>query len=92
MTNPFDNEDLSFFVLKNQEDQYSLWPAFAEVPGGWDIVFGEGSHGDAVNYIEENWTDMRPKSLVDAMARDAAAANSQQDSPVGINAGGNSDN
>ena len=65
-TNPFDDQDGRFIVLVNGEDQYSLWPIFASVPGGWRVVFG-GADGagrdDALRYIEENWTDLRPRSL-----------------------------
>ncbi|MFD5245855.1 MbtH family protein [Amycolatopsis sp. NPDC058340] len=64
MTNPFDNEDGSFFVLVNDEGQHSLWPAFAEVPAGWTTVHGEAGREECLAYVEENWTDLRPKSLV----------------------------
>ena len=30
--NPFDDDDGSFFVLVNDEEQHSLWPTFADVP------------------------------------------------------------
>jgi MbtH protein len=64
MSNPFDNEDGSFFVLVNDEGQHSLWPAFAEVPAGWTPVHGAAARQDCLAYVEENWTDLRPKSLV----------------------------
>ena len=32
--NPFDDDNGSFFVLVNDEEQHSLWPAFADVPVG----------------------------------------------------------
>ncbi|EME52987.1 MULTISPECIES: MbtH family protein [Amycolatopsis] len=64
MTNPFDNEDGSFFVLVNDEGQHSLWPAFAEVPAGWTTVHGEAGRKECLAYVEENWTDLRPKSLI----------------------------
>ncbi|MDH6222570.1 MbtH family protein [Streptomyces pseudovenezuelae] len=70
--NPFDDENASFLVLVNDENQHSLWPAFAEVPDGWKAVFGEDTRAACISYIEENWTDMRPKSLADRM--DAAQA------------------
>jgi MbtH protein len=70
--NPFDDENASFLVLVNDENQHSLWPAFAEVPDGWKAVFGEDTRAACIAYIEENWTDMRPKSLADRM--DAAQA------------------
>ncbi|MCZ9344133.1 MbtH family protein [Streptomyces sp. TRM76130] len=65
--NPFDDENASFLVLVNDENQHSLWPAFAEVPDGWKAVFGEDTRAACIAYIEENWTDMRPKSLADRM-------------------------
>ncbi|MCS7477863.1 MbtH family protein [Umezawaea endophytica] len=64
MSNPFDNEDGSFFVLVNEEGQHSLWPTFAEVPGGWTRVHGEATRQECLAYVEEHWTDLRPKSLV----------------------------
>ncbi|MGA4791765.1 MbtH family protein [Nocardia sp. AB354] len=69
-TNPFDDDNGRFSVLINHEEQYSLWPVFAEVPDGWSVVFGEDSRDACIEYIEKNWTDMRPKSLRDAMAAD----------------------
>nr|WP_285899709.1 MbtH family protein [Streptomyces sp. CHD11] len=67
MTNPFEDEGAAFLVLKNEEDQFSLWPAFVDVPGGWETVFGEAARAECLDFIEKTWTDMRPKSLVDAM-------------------------
>jgi len=67
MSNPFDNEDGTFLALINPEGQYSLWPAFADVPAGWEIVHGEDTRKACLDFIEENWTDMRPKSLVEEM-------------------------
>lgn len=64
MGNPFDDENGTFLVLVNHEGQHSLWPAFANVPAGWDTVHGEDSREACLKFIEENWTDMRPKSLV----------------------------
>ncbi|AQW53941.1 MULTISPECIES: MbtH family protein [Streptomyces] len=68
MSNPFENAEGRFFVLVNEERQYSLWPAFAEVPAGWTVVHGEDTRDACLEHINQNWTDMRPKSLVDAMS------------------------
>ncbi|MFC8124132.1 MbtH family protein [Streptomyces sp. NPDC057302] len=73
MTNPFDNEDGTFLVLVNDEGQHSLWPAFAEIPEGWTTAHGEGTRQECLAYIEENWTDMRPKSLIADMSRNETA-------------------
>ncbi|MEU1618656.1 MbtH family protein [Streptomyces sp. NPDC005722] len=67
MTNPFEDQDATYLVLVNAEEQHSLWPTFVDVPEGWEIAFGEASRQDCLDYIERTWTDMRPKSLVDAM-------------------------
>lgn len=67
MTNPFDDQDGRFYVLVNEEEQHSLWPAFAEVPAGWTVVFGEDTRDACTAYVEEHWTDLRPKSLRDRM-------------------------
>ncbi|TDO42029.1 MbtH family protein [Paractinoplanes brasiliensis] len=72
MPNPFENEDAEYFVLINDEGQHSLWPAFAEIPAGWRAVHGQDSRAACLEYVEKNWTDMRPLSLVREM--DAAEA------------------
>lgn len=70
MTNPFDDETAQFTALVNDEGQYSLWPVFADVPGGWRVVHGPDARDACLGYIERSWTDMRPRSLIEAMARD----------------------
>jgi MbtH protein len=70
MSNPFEDENGTYRVLVNDEGQHSLWPSFAEIPAGWQVVHGEDSRAACLDYVEKNWTDMRPTSLVDAMERD----------------------
>jgi MbtH protein len=72
-TNPFEDDDADYFVLINDEGQHSLWPVFADVPDGWEVIFGEDKRQACLDFIEENWTDMRPKSLIRQMEADAAA-------------------
>ncbi|TDD79760.1 MbtH family protein [Actinomadura rubrisoli] len=72
-TNPFDDEGGRFLVLRNDEDQHSLWPRFAEIPAGWRAVFGPENRQNCLGYIENNWTDLRPRSLQEAMGAGAAA-------------------
>ncbi|BBZ28127.1 MbtH-like protein [Mycolicibacterium madagascariense] len=66
--NPFDDENGSFVVLINDEEQHSLWPTFADIPDGWRVVFGEADRSSCLNYIDREWTDIRPKSLRDRLA------------------------
>jgi uncharacterized protein YbdZ (MbtH family) len=69
-SNPFDDPQGRFLVVVNNEDQHSLWPVFADVPGGWTVVFGGPGGTDrdsALRYVDENWTDMRPRTLRERM-------------------------
>ncbi|MEU3461057.1 MbtH family protein [Streptomyces sp. NPDC006733] len=43
-------------VLRNAAGEYSLWPAFAQVPGGWTQVYGPDSHDNCSAHVEEHWT------------------------------------
>ncbi|WP_151769945.1 MbtH family protein [Streptomyces abyssomicinicus] len=67
MTNPFDDQDGTFLVLVNDENQHSLWPEFADVPAGWTVTHGPDTHAACLEHVERAWTDMRPRSLADAM-------------------------
>ncbi|MCX4705319.1 MbtH family protein [Streptomyces sp. NBC_01373] len=66
-TNPFDDAAGRFLVLVNDEGQHSLWPSFAEVPGGWTIAFAENTRDACLEFVEANWTDLRPRSLAESM-------------------------
>ncbi|MFD0354373.1 MbtH family protein [Streptomyces sp. NPDC127110] len=62
-TNPFDDEEGEFHVLVDDEGRHSLWPAFAAVPAGWRPVFGPAARASALEYVENAWDDIRPRSL-----------------------------
>ncbi|CAJ1500798.1 MbtH family protein [[Mycobacterium] burgundiense] len=66
-TNPFDDDNATFLVLINDEEQHSLWPSFADVPAGWRSVFGESTRAQCLAYIEAHWADIRPRSLREAV-------------------------
>ncbi|WP_380178421.1 MbtH family protein [Kalamiella sp. sgz302252] len=61
--NPFDDETLAFRVLINEREQYSLWPAFAPVPAGWQSVAGPMPRAQAIDYIETHWLAMQPAAV-----------------------------
>ncbi|MGJ7608677.1 MbtH family protein [Variovorax sp. LT1R20] len=67
MTNPFENSDASYRVLINDENQHSLWPELIEIPAGWKSIHGPATKSACLEFIEANWTDMRPRSLAKAM-------------------------
>lgn len=69
MTNPFDDESTAYLVLVNDEGQHSLWPAAKNVPAGWETAHGPASRQDCLDYVNEHWVDLRPRSLVAAINR-----------------------
>ncbi len=71
MTNPFDDEESDFLVLVNQEGQYSLWPSHLDIPAGWTATGPRGRRQVCLDWIDQNWTDMRPASLVREMEEHA---------------------
>ncbi|QLH20059.1 MULTISPECIES: MbtH family protein [Streptomyces] len=66
------DDNARFQVLRNDEDQYSLWPADLDVPDGWQTVGKEGTKDECSAYVDEVWTDMRPRSLRERMADSAS--------------------
>lgn len=56
-----------FDVVLNDEEQYSIWAAGRAIPAGWRATGVRGSREECLAHIEAVWTDMRPKSLRQAM-------------------------
>lgn len=70
-----DQEDKTTYkVVVNHEDQYSIWPAHRDNPLGWKDVGKSGLKKECLDYIQEVWTDMRPRSLREKMDGKAASA------------------
>ena len=69
-------EDTTIYrAVVNDEEQYSIWPADRELPLGWRDAGKTGLKPEVLAWIEEVWTDMRPKSLrekMEQMAREQA--------------------
>jgi uncharacterized protein YbdZ (MbtH family)/predicted MFS family arabinose efflux permease len=61
------DDNARYEVLRNDEDQYSLWLAGHDVPAGWHRVGKEGTKEECSAYVDEVWTDMRPRSLREFM-------------------------
>jgi len=77
VTNPFEDEKGTYHVLINDEGQHSLWPSFIDVPKGWTIIRKSDTRAACLEFINKNWTDMRPNSLIESMK--ALSASGQQD-------------
>ncbi|WP_394618750.1 MbtH family protein [Lentzea sp. JNUCC 0626] len=83
--NPFDDDNGSFYALINGEEQHSLWPTFKPVPAGWSIAYGEPDgrpRQEVLDWIDQNWTDIRPKSLRDHISRHEAAGAGTSDAAL----------
>jgi MbtH protein len=57
------NGEQTFEVVRNGEDQYSIWPEYKTLPQGWTTIGWRGSKVNCLAHIEEVWIDMRPRSL-----------------------------
>ncbi|WP_217145914.1 MbtH family NRPS accessory protein [Streptomyces sp. AC627_RSS907] len=58
-------------IVRNHEQQYSVWPAGREIPSGWEPVGEPAARSACLDRIDELWTDMRPASLRALMDRGA---------------------
>ncbi|HEX4604325.1 MAG TPA: MbtH family NRPS accessory protein [Candidatus Angelobacter sp.] len=55
-------DNLIYMVVRNADEQYSIWPAVRQLPLGWEAVPKTGSLDECLTYISDVWTDMRPLS------------------------------
>ena len=60
-------DSVTYKVVVNHEEQYSIWPALKKNPPGWTDKGKTGSKTECLAYIKEVWTDMRPLSLREKM-------------------------
>jgi MbtH protein len=58
-----DDEETTYQVVINDEEQYSVWPVDRPLPPGWRWEGTVGLMRDCVAHVDEVWTDMRPLSL-----------------------------
>ena len=64
-------DNRTYKVVLNHEEQYSIWPADRENALGWNDAGKQGNKEVCLSYIKEVWTDMRPLSLRRQMAQAA---------------------
>jgi MbtH protein len=55
-------------VVVNDEEQYSIWAEDRANPPGWRDASFAGTEQECLAHIEQVWTDLRPRSLREAMA------------------------
>jgi MbtH protein len=66
-------DDLTYLVVLNDEEQYSIWWADRDLPAGWRAEGTSGTKQECLDKITELWTDMRPLSLRKRMEQAASA-------------------
>jgi MbtH protein len=65
-----DEDNRTYKVVVNHEEQYSIWFADRDTPAGWREVGKSGTKAECLAHIKEVWTDMRPLSLRKQMEAD----------------------
>lgn len=63
MVNEEQEDTRIYKVVRNHEEQYSIWPADRENALGWNDVGKTGTKAECLTYIKEVCTDLRPLSL-----------------------------
>ncbi|MEU8926291.1 MbtH family NRPS accessory protein [Kitasatospora sp. NPDC048545] len=64
----------TYLVVRNDEEQYSIWLADRELPLGWHREGKEGAKQECLDHIDSVWTDMRPLSLRRRMEQETRPA------------------
>ncbi|MBB1245775.1 MbtH family NRPS accessory protein [Streptomyces durbertensis] len=59
--------EVRYTVVRNTEEQYSIWAEGRPLPAGWRDTGVSGTKEECLAHIGTVWTDMRPKSLRVAM-------------------------
>lgn len=60
------DDDRRYAVVRNGDDQYSIWPADRQPSAGWELAGPDGSLTECLEHIRLTWTDMRPRGLREA--------------------------
>lgn len=55
--------EVTYRVVVNDEEQYSIWPVHRENAPGWRNAGSAGTKDECLAYVKKVWTDMRPLSL-----------------------------
>jgi MbtH protein len=57
------SDEIRYIVVRNDEEQYSIWWADRDIPAGWTSQDFTGTKDECLAHIASVWTDMRPLSL-----------------------------
>lgn len=62
------DEETTYDVVVNHEEQHSLWPSGRELPAGWTATGFSGPRQDCLEHIKVVWPDITPLSVRRALA------------------------
>lgn len=78
MSDFLENEGASFLVVTSDDGQYLIWPVCREVPASWSVELAGATRQACLEFIQANWFDMRPISIVDAQVRSVEKSRGQR--------------
>lgn len=60
LRHPFDDPQGQFTLLRNRQNQYSLWPQQCTLPAGWEVVCAPQSQEACQQWLAEHWQTLLP--------------------------------
>jgi MbtH protein len=72
-----ESDPTHYYVVKNDEGQFSIWPSYRRAPLGWELIGEPTAKEQCLEYIRAHWVDMRPKSLRDALGEHSVAGGAE---------------
>jgi MbtH protein len=57
------SDEPRYDVVRNDEEQYSVWGAQDPPPAGWHRTGFGGTRPECLAHIDQVWTDLRPLSV-----------------------------
>lgn len=59
-SNPFDDPLGAFYILRNTQGQFSLWPQHCALPAGWQMVCEPQPQDACQQWLATNWHTLTP--------------------------------
>lgn len=60
VSNPFDDVQGQFYLLQNDNQQFSLWPAQCALPAGWRVMCQPQSQDACNDWLSTHWSTLTP--------------------------------
>ncbi|HHV7381159.1 MbtH family protein [Escherichia fergusonii] len=63
-SNPFDDPQGVFYILRNAQGQFSLWPQQCALPAGWDVVCQPQLQASCQQWLDAHWRTLTPANFI----------------------------